>query len=494
MADFNEAEAKKTYPLMTRIGTTGLRNYSGYIREEFQRDLVGRTGRQTYFEMANGDSTAGAILFAITMLLRSVKWTFLPTDPDDEASVEAAKLVEDMLVSDMQQTFPEVIDTACSMFTYGFAVCEILWKKRKGVNVTQPWLSSDFDDGLWAPRAIANRSQRTIERWVYDDDENLLGFVQVPHNGPMVTVPIRRCLHFRTTAELDNPEGRASLRSAYRSYYFLKRLQEIEGIGIERDLAGYPVLKVPSQVLDVEADPKAAVVRASYETFLKNVRRDEQEGVLLPSDRDEKGNPFYEFSLISSGGSRALRIDESINRYQRDIARSVMADFIFLGATGGGSLALGQSKVQTFGVAMRAYLHHIAAQINETLIPQIWRINGLDKDLRPSAQPGDLEPEDLTSLASYVKTLADVGYNLAGDKVLGDLLRAKADLPPAPDAENTEDFAPTGPSVPGEDPPVGSPQPDEEVDDDPTNDEDTTAEEVVKSLGLEAILEGFDGR
>ena len=493
MADFDEAEAKRNYPLMNRVGTTGLRNFSGYIREEYQRELVGRTGRQTYFEMANGDSTAGAILFSITMLLRSVRWTFLPSDPDNEAAIEASDLVEAMLVNDMQQSWPEVIDSACSMFTYGFAVCEILWKKRQGFNATKPWLSSDFDDGLWAPRAIANRSQRTVERWVYDDDENLLGFVQVPHNGPQVVVPIHRCLHFRTTAELDNPEGRASLRSAYRAYYFLKRLQEIEGIGIERDLAGYPVLKVPSEILDPTKGPEAAMARASYEAFLKNVRRDEQEGVLLPSDRDEKGNAFYEFSLISSGGSRAMKIDESINRYQRDIARSVMADFIFLGADGGGSLALGKSKIQTFGVAMRAYLDHIAAVMNESLIPKIWRVNGLDDELRPKVHPGDIEPADLASLGTYIQALASTGYNLAGDTALGDLLRAKADLPPAPEAEDMEDFAPTGPA--GEDPP-----PDDATDANPDSGgagDDATDADVRKAghkSGWDAILEGFDER
>jgi len=494
MADFNEAEAKRTYPLMTRVGTSGLRNFSGYIREEYQRELVGIRGRQTYFEMANGDSTAGAILFSITMLLRSVRWTFLASDPDSQEAVEAAELVEGMLVRDMQQSWPDVIDSACSMFTYGFAVCEVLWKKRNGFNQAKPWLSSDFDDGLWAPRAIASRSQRTIERWVYDDDENLIGFVQTPHNGPQVVVPIRRCLHFRTTSELDNPEGRAALRSAYRSYYFLKRLQEIEGIGVERDLAGYPVLKVPSDILDATKGPEAAAARVSYETFLKNVRRDEQEGVLLPSDRDEKGNPFYEFSLISSGGSRALKIDESINRYQRDIARSVMADFIFLGADGGGSLALGKSKIQTFAVAMRSYLEHIAAVINENLIPQIWRVNGFNDELRPRAQPGEIEPADLTSLASYITSLAGVGYNLAGDRALENLLRAKADLPPAPDPEDMEDFMQM-PTVPGGQPTEPNPddEPEEDLEEDDGAGDDATDQDVTKS-DWASILEGFDAR
>ena len=42
------------------------------------------------------------------------------------------------------------------------------------------------------------------------------------------------------SARGDNPEGRSILRNAYFSWYFEKKIAEIEGIGIARDLAGLP--------------------------------------------------------------------------------------------------------------------------------------------------------------------------------------------------------------------------------------------------------------
>lgn len=480
-------EASRSHPITATVGTTGLRQTSGYVREEFLRDLQGLKGREVYHEMSLNDSTAGAVLFAIKMLLRSVEWSVVPTDADDTRAVEAAELIEGMLFEDMQHTWPEGIESACSMFTYGFALQEVLWKKRRGSNVSKPWLSSDFDDGLWAPRALSSRSQRTIDRWVFDAEGNIVGFEQQPQLGGRIIVPMSRCLHFRTTAEIDNPEGASILRTAYRPYYFLKRLQEIEGVGTERDLAGYPVLRVPAEILKGDT-AESLRARQSFEEMLKNVRRDNQEGVMLPSDRDENGNPYYDFSLMSSGGSRQLRIDESINRYQKDIARSVLADFIFLGADGGGSLALGRTKVQTFTLAMKAYLQHIKAQYNEDLIPMIWRINGLDDEIRPELDHGEIEPADLEALGAYIKNLSGVGYDLATDTELENHLRTKGDLPPAPERDD-EDFPPL-PGMPRYDPQARPPTRSEPPPENENDDELTGVDK--RGAFWDAVMEGFD--
>ncbi|MCE2604181.1 hypothetical protein LH384_34385, partial [Pseudomonas aeruginosa] len=57
-----------------------------------------------------------------------------------------------------------------------------------------------------------------------------------------------RALHFVTKSRKNNPEGRSVLRGAYRAWYFKRRIQEIEGIGLERDLAGFPVLTAPERM------------------------------------------------------------------------------------------------------------------------------------------------------------------------------------------------------------------------------------------------------
>jgi hypothetical protein len=62
-----------------------------------------------------------------------------------------------------------------------------------------------------------------------------------------VFIPIEKMLLFRTTVQRNNPEGRSMLRTAYRPWRNKKRIEEIEGVGIERDLAGLPMARIPGK-------------------------------------------------------------------------------------------------------------------------------------------------------------------------------------------------------------------------------------------------------
>ena len=86
-------------------------------------------------------------------------------------------------------------------------------------------------------------------QWEYDDEDNLIGMTQMPPpNFGLYTIPLEKAIHFRTRSRKGNPEGRSILRNAYRSWYFKKGIQEFEGIGIERDLAGIPMVTPPEGV------------------------------------------------------------------------------------------------------------------------------------------------------------------------------------------------------------------------------------------------------
>ena len=72
------------------------------------------------------------------------------------------------------------------------------------------------------------------------------------------------------------------MRNAYRSWYFKRRIQEIEGIGIERDLAGLPVIYGPEN-FDIwdNQNPQTVEARSGLEAMVRSIRRDEMEGVVL---------------------------------------------------------------------------------------------------------------------------------------------------------------------------------------------------------------------
>src|SRR6516162_5847686 len=55
-------------------GSYGLRQYAGWIKEEFLRDLIGREGARTYREMMDNSSVIGAMIFTIQQAMRKVTW------------------------------------------------------------------------------------------------------------------------------------------------------------------------------------------------------------------------------------------------------------------------------------------------------------------------------------------------------------------------------------------------------------------------------------
>lgn len=415
----------------TTIGESGLNNYGGFIREEFLTALVGAKGAKTFNEMAQNDAVCGAVLFAITMLIRQVGWTAQEADESDEAH-EAADFL-DGLIHDMDVPFASVIEEVCSMFTYGFAPMEIVWKIRGGPDETDKARRSRFDDNRMGIRKLALRGQTTVHKWEFDEDEDVTGLHQQTLTKGMIFLPIDKLLLFKTQSIKANPEGRSVLRSAYRGWYFKKRIEEVEGVGIERDLVGLPVVRIPAAFMSPDADPTDKAVFAAYKLLVKNVRRDSQEGLILPSDKDAKGNPLFDFELMTTGGTRQIDTSKIIERKNREMATAVLADFIFLGQGSVGSFALSSDKTALFATAVGGFVKSIADVFNMDMIPRIWQANGLDPETMPTLVPEDIETPNLGELGSFITALAGAGMPLFPDRDLENALRKAGSLPPAPE-------------------------------------------------------------
>lgn len=409
------------------IGRIGQRRYGGVIYEEFLRELRGQKGIRVYQEMSENDDVIGAILYAIEMLVRQTQWTVLPGGPSAKDK-EAADFVESCM-NDMQSTWVDTVSEILSFLTYGWSFHEIVYKRRMG-NTRDIRTRSKHDDGLIGWMKLPIRSQDTLYEWEYDENDNLIGMTQTPppHYG-MYTIPMSKALLFRTKARKDNPEGRSILRNAYRSWYFKRRIQEIEGIGIERDLAGLPVLYSP-EGLDIwdDMNPMAVEIRGSLENMVRRIRRDEMEGVVLPHG--------YKLELLSSGGSRQFDTNAIIDRYDTRIAMTVLADFIFLGHQQNGSWALSSDKTELFAMACGAYLDIIAETFNSQGIPNLIDANGENfagiTDY-PKMTHGDIENDDIAKVSAYIKDMVGIGV-IVPDDALEDYIREVGGLP-----ERTED-------------------------------------------------------
>ena len=404
------------------IGRVGQRRYGGIFYEEFLSELRGRKGAEVFTEMSNNDETIGAILFAIEMLVRQASWNVEPGGSTAKDR-EAAEFVKSCM-DDMQQTWIDTISEILSFLTYGWSFHEIVYKRRMG-RTKDNRTSSKYDDGLIGWMKLPIRSQETLYQWEYDDQDNLIGMTQMPPpDFGLITIPMNKAMLFRTRSRKDNPEGRSILRTAYRSWYFKRRIQEIEGIGIERDLAGLPVITTP-EGMDIwdKDDEDMNAIRAGLEAIVKNIRRDSTEGLVLPFG--------YTFELTSTGGSRQFDTNSIIARYDTKISQTVLADFIQLGHESVGSFALSSDKTNLFSVAICAFLDIICQTFNSQGIPALIDINGdhfAGVTDYPRLTHGDIEDVDLATMATFIKDMTSIGV-IIPDESLEDYVRQLGKLP-----------------------------------------------------------------
>lgn len=415
---------------LQELGRTGLELMSGYVYEEFLPELQGQRAIQVYQEMSSNDPVVGSILHAIEMLIRQVEWRVEPAGQSLE-DLEAAYFLESCL-EDMEMTWEETIAEILSMLVYGWSYHEIVYKIRQG-DSREPAYNSRYNDGRVGWRGFPIRAQSSLYEWQFADNGKVLGMVQqAPPDYQLRIIPIDKALLFRTTSHKNNPEGRSVLRSAYRPWYFKKHIETIEGIGIERDLAGLPIAWVPPELLSANASPDDRAILESIKRIVTNVRRDEQEGIVFPLVYDENGNKLYDFALLSTGGTRQFNTDAVIARYDQRIAMTVLADFILLGHEHVGSFSLASSKTHLFSVALGTWLNEIASQFNRVAIPRLFRLNNFAVGRLPKLVPGDIEVPNLTELGDYITKLSGAGMDLFPNEKLEEYLRRAANLP-APD-------------------------------------------------------------
>ena len=402
-----------------QLGTTGLRRYGPYVYEEFLPELRWPYAGKIYQEMADNDPVIGAILYLAEMLIRGTTWRVEPAS-NKPADKEAADFLKSCM-DDMDMSWANTISEILSMLTYGFSFHEIVYKVRRGPDERNPKYKSKYSDGRIGWRRLPIRAQRALHEWTFNDEGDVVAFVQMAEpDFKIVSIPMSKGLLFRTRVSRDNPEGKSLLRNAYRPWFFKKHFEEIEGIGIERDLAGFPVLKAPED-LDLwnEDDERMVALRARAEALVASVRRDSEEGILLPYG--------WELNLLSSGSSRQINIGETIDRYDNRIAITMLSDIILIGNNKAGSFALADTKQSMLAAALQAQLYNISDVFNDKAVPALFGYNYFpDITEYPKIVPGQIQSPSLKEVALVLRSM---GLNIAGDLDMQNYLRSILGMP-----------------------------------------------------------------
>ena len=398
-------------------------------------ELKGRNAIRKYREMRENDSTIGAVMYAVEQILRDVKIKVKPVD-DSEAAQKEADFVESVL-NDMDHTLDDHISESLSFLSYGFSWFEVVYKRREGPTNSNPKKRSKYTDGRLGVRKIASRAPWTVSKFDVDEKTgDVLGIEQnVRIIGGNSYIPSNKSLYYRTTTVNGDPSGRSILRNAFVSYTYLNNLQRIEAIAIERELNGIPVGRIPADYLSPTATDDQKALVDEFKKILRDVKFNQQGYIMLPSDTypGKEGEPtntrLIDIDLIASSGKRNIAIDPVIKRYQHDIARSILSEFLMLGSSSTGSYALSKSKTDLFLRALESYIQSIVDVLNKQLVHRLWELNGLNYDLMPKIEAGDIAPHDLKELGSYLRNLNGADINLSDQVDIIDALLENAELP-----------------------------------------------------------------
>lgn len=410
-------------------GASGLNIQSGIVREEFLQELTGPQGIKRYKQMSSNDPVIGGMLFAIKMLARTAEWRVEPGG-ETPADQEAADFIWGAL-NDMETPWPDTVFEMMTMLEFGWSLFEKVFKLRKGPEEQDAKFLSKFTDNRVAWRGYELRAQDSLIRWDQDTDNSVIGMIQsAPPDFIERNVPLEKSLLFRTSRTKNNPEGRSILRTAYVPWFRKNVIEQVEGIGIERDLAGLPVMYVPNEIMGPNANAGQKALYDYCKRIVENIRNDEQAGVILPAMFDDTGRQRrFELTLLNSQGRRNFDTNAIVTRYDQRIAMSAMADFILIGHESVGSFALSSSKTKMFSISVGAYLDIIADEINKNAIPEILLLNGMNVEAPPVLKPGDVETIDLTDLGSFVARLAGAGMAMFPDEKLEAYFRKQMGAP-----------------------------------------------------------------
>lgn len=347
--------------MLTDVGDTGLSLWGGMVYDDFLTEWRGKNKVKRVDEMLRNSPIVAALRLSMELPIRDIQWQFTgppEVDPDNDPVLA---LLNDSLDNMRHSWNDHVIDALLFPF-YGWSMFTINYERVGGRL-------------LW--RKLKPLGHDTLARWVLEDDSGLAGVWQEPQYWPEM-IPIERMLIYRFRKPKNSPEGESILRPAWIPYYFIKHIQQVEGIGIERNLAGLPII-TPPMGADMTESASENTDYGRANKIIRNVRMDEQAGVILPPPMGPEEHRRWKFELLSSPGmSKAIDTNLVISRYEKRLLMSALSQFLMLGMDSVGAMATFEGATDFHSMALNAVADIISETFSKYAVERLLVLNGYD--------------------------------------------------------------------------------------------------------------------
>lgn len=423
MADNTSPQAKSAPTnITTEIGHLGLDYSDGKILEEARKDLRFPRSIQTYDEMSQNVVVATAL--AATNILAARTPFYFEAYDETERHQKRKQFVEQCF-QDMTHSFTDFVREAMSAHKYGFSIHEKVFRFRKRSD------GSKFDDGLIGIKRLPIRVQSSILGWEFDDGlrelqgvyqkrpnpQDLNMFVRNGMSGlnvldlsspypDAIFIPRDKFLHIKVDSATSNPEGKSPLAGCYSAWRKIQILLELEEIAASKNLNGIPVMKIPSIFMSDDAEEDQKAVFKAYKDGVTKLGIGEQQSLIIPSDRDDNSSPYFDFDLKSSSSSNITAISNILKTRYDQIYQCLFADIMILSSGTSGAV---KNKASMLNMMVQARLIEICDQINNDLIPDLFRRNGWDDSKTPKLLFGEIADIDMEVYGKAMQQLKATG-------------------------------------------------------------------------------------
>jgi hypothetical protein len=389
--------------LRSEIGETGTVMIGGIIsNQDYNAEMVGTKGLRNIDQMRKSDATVRAASLVVKLPILSAHWFVEPASKDDE-DVRIAQFVEKQIFEEMTVTWLDFLRETLLYLDYGRYVWEIVWKDVVFEGKSYIGLHK-----------LSPRLPATIHAWQTQDGKD--GITQWTMGRSFVSIPMEKLVIFTYEKEGDNWEGTSIFRSAYKNYYIKDALYKIDAIAHERQGLGIPYVKRQDGAGASKADQDKAA------EILQNLRANEQGYLDIPDGWD------VGFMDMKAGSAKDAM--KSIQHHDRQIVKSVLAQFLELGATSSGSYALGADQSDIFLLALNSLCEQIKNTVQKYLVEKLVRYN-FNTQKMPKLQYSKLGKKDIANLSTAIQRIVQVGA-LTPDAETEVYLRNIMDLPELP--------------------------------------------------------------
>lgn len=394
---------KTTKGLGKEIGHSGTIIQNGIITgEEYNRDLVGRNGNTTYDTMRRSDATVHAILQMCKLPILGLLWTVQPAsdDPADQAIADFInwELFEHNL------NWQEFLSGGLTMFDFGFALHEKTYAVSEYDGQTRVCIDT-----------IGFRKQLSLFEWQTQDGKPGITQQLV---GDSVSIPDVKLIRWANLKEGENFEGISLLRFAYKDWYMKDSLIKVNGIALEKQGVGIPIITFEQGSDESE--------KAKARNLMRQMRANEEAYLEVP-----KGSTV---EMMDMKGNSTKEILPTIQYHDRQIALSVLGQFLMLGASNAsGSRAVSSDHSKLFMQSEEAAAKNVCETIQKQLVNQLCDLNFSNlPNGYPKLSFGSFEDDDIAAVADAAQKLANSGL-LTPDPELEDYLRESLKFPELPE-------------------------------------------------------------